>query len=57
MFVQHLPHDFADRPGRADHCNAWQHLWVPFIQGQGCVIAPVFSILIGGRFGKTALAT
>ena len=22
---QHLPHDFADRTGRADHRNAWQH--------------------------------
>ena len=22
---QHLPHDFADRTGRADHRNAWNH--------------------------------
>jgi hypothetical protein len=24
---EHLPHDFADRPGRADHRNAWHHAW------------------------------
>jgi hypothetical protein len=31
MLVQHLPHDFADRTGRADHRNAWHHAWVPFV--------------------------
>ena len=30
MLVQHLPHDFADRTGRADHRNAWQHGTSPF---------------------------
>ena len=35
MLVEHLPHDFADRTGRADHRNAWQHLTVPFISENG----------------------
>ena len=26
VLVEHLPHDFADRTGRADHRNAWQHV-------------------------------
>jgi hypothetical protein len=25
VFRQHLTHDFADRTGRADHRNAWDH--------------------------------
>src|SRR5207248_1185236 len=33
MLVQHLPHDFADRTGRADHRNAWHHAWDPFVSG------------------------
>ena len=24
--IEDLPHDFADCPGGADHCNAWQHV-------------------------------
>jgi len=32
---QHLPHDFADRTGRADHRNAWQHGTGPFVRGEG----------------------
>jgi hypothetical protein len=31
---QHLPHDFADRTGRADHRNAWQHVRGPFVNGE-----------------------
>src|SRR5262249_6808084 len=30
----HLPHDFADRTGRADHRNAWQHGTRPFVSGE-----------------------
>ena len=32
VLVEHLPHDFADRAGRADYRNAWQHRNRPFVQ-------------------------
>ena len=30
VFRQHLPHDLADRTGRADYRNAWHHRRKPF---------------------------
>ena len=30
VLVEHLPHDFADRTGRADHRNADSHDSSPF---------------------------
>ena len=35
MLDQYLTHDFADRTGRADHRNAWQHERRPFVKGDG----------------------
>ena len=31
---EHLPHDFADRTGRADYRNAWQHEWTLSNEGK-----------------------
>jgi hypothetical protein len=33
VLLDHLAHDFADRTGRADYRNAWQHDISPFPNG------------------------
>ena len=52
MLVQHLPHDFADRTGRADYRNAWQHRNCPFDYQMGGVNSLPLRMETERPFGK-----
>ncbi len=51
LLVEHLPHDFADRTGRTDHCNADSHGTCPFSR-EWRLLARSIIVMAGPGIGK-----